>query len=603
MFAANAPIVGSIIMNHINFDSLNDITFSTLFAIPDYQRDYSWGRAEVETLLDDIRELHNKNGVNGTQKHFCGSIVVIKFDPKVSKNTQGAFQTLKLKNFEKVNVIDGQQRLSTLSLLLIAIKNRLRGTGYSVTKFEDMIDTGMKDDNGDFVPVLSFADINTQNCYRSLLYGKNIDYFPSRSGAKNMRNAFGLCEKFVERICTATTDVESALDRLIEQVRYHLTFVGIYCEEEADAYQIFESLNATGLSLTPAEQVKNLMLMKSQDNNAHTLSQWENIVSTVKETRIVAFLSHYLFYKNNKRVLKKDVYEEFKGLFKQESVNMILNELSTCASIYGELRDPSATNQAATYLLDMQDLGVEQAYVPLLAAGKRFGVQTFEFKGVADAILVYIVRHLVCSQSSNRLDTVFSQACTVIKDCNKSAADVIRFFKEKRMDDEKFHEHFTGLTFDYTAKPQRIARTLLRRIEEYAHGANYPVQFNRDDITVEHIIPKHPEIDDLRAWIGSDVDADDFDSKRFTDQTIKSIGNLALLFQPENTSAGNENYASKIAVYTSPMKDKNGKNRGIPCDNFKLIEGLLAKNPTWFDGKSVQARSESLARLAEAAWA
>ena len=151
-------------MNHINFDCLDDITHSTLFAIPDYQRDYSWGTAEVETLLEDIRELLNRNGINGTQKHFCGSIVVIKFDPTVSKNTQGAFQTLKLKNFEKVNVIDGQQRLSTLSLLLIAIKERLKGSGYVVSKYDDMIDTGMKDNNGDFVPVLNFADLNTQNC-------------------------------------------------------------------------------------------------------------------------------------------------------------------------------------------------------------------------------------------------------------------------------------------------------------------------------------------------------------------------------------------------------------------------------------------------------
>lgn len=589
-------------MNHINFDCLDDITHSTLFAIPDYQRDYSWGTAEVETLLEDIRELLNRNGINGTQKHFCGSIVVIKFDPTVSKNTQGAFQTLKLKNFEKVNVIDGQQRLSTLSLLLIAIKERLKGSGYVVSKYDDMIDTGMKDNNGDFVPVLNFADLNTQNCYRSLLYGKPVNYFPNRSGAKNMCNALELCRKFVDSVCSATTDVEGALDRLIEQVRYHLTFVGIYCEEEADAYQIFESLNATGLSLTPAEQVKNLVLMKSQDNNAHTLSQWENIVSTVGEARIVAFLSHYLFYKNSRRVPKKDVYEEFKSLFKKEAVSMVLNELTACASIYGELREPSATNQASALLLDMRDLGVEQAYVPLLAAGMRFGVHTSDFRKAADAILVYIVRHLVCSQSSNKLDTVFSQACATIKDASKTIDDVIDFFRGKRMDDDQFHKHFAGLTFDYTAKPQRIARTLLRRVEEYSHGSNYPVQFNRDELTVEHVIPKHPEIDDLRAWIGNDVDADDFDSKRFTDQTIKSVGNLALLFQPENTSAGNDNYASKISVYTSPMKGKGGKDRGIPRDHFKLIEEILADNPTWFDGKSVQTRCETLAKIAVAAW-
>lgn len=590
-------------MNHINFDCLDDITHSTLFAIPDYQRDYSWGTSEVETLLEDIRELLNKNGINGTQKHFCGSIVVIKFDPTVSKNTQGAFQTLKLKNFEKVNVIDGQQRLSTLSLLLIAIKRRLNGSGYAVSKYEDMIDTGMKDNNGEFVPVLNFADLNTQNCYRSLLYDKDIKYFPNRSGAKNMLKALELCEKCVDSICSTTNDVEGTLDRLIEQVRYHLTFVGIYCEEEADAYQIFESLNATGLSLTPAEQVKNLVLMKSQDNNAHTLSQWENIVNTVGESRIVAFLSHYLFYKNCKRVPKKDVYEEFKSLFKREAVSVVLNELTACASIYGELREPSATNQSSAVLLDMRDLGVEQAYVPLLAAGMRYQVDTPEFRTAADAILVYIVRHLVCSQSSNKLDTVFSQACVIIKDSNKNIADTVAFFEDKRMDDDRFKRHFSALTFDFTAKPQRIARTLLRRVEEFAHGSNYPVRFNRDELTVEHVIPKHPEINDLRAWIGSDVDAEDFDVKRFTDQVIKSVGNLALLYQPENTSAGNDNYASKIAVYTNPMKGKGGKDRGIPCKTFKLIEGILTDNPKTFDGDSVQARAEVLAELAGSAWA
>ena len=587
----------------MNFECLDDITHSTLFAIPDYQRDYSWGTAEVETLLEDIRELLNRNGINGTQKHFCGSIVVIKFDPSVSKNTQGSFQTLKLKNFEKVNVIDGQQRLSTLSLLLIAIKNRLKGSGYAVSKHEDMIDTGMKDSNGEFVPVLNFADLNTQNCYRSLLYGKDINYFPNRSGAKNMLKAAELCRKFVDKICAETTDAEGALDRLIEQVRYHLTFVGIYCEEEADAYQIFESLNATGLSLTPAEQVKNLVLMKSQDNNAHTLTQWENIVSTVGEARIVAFLSHFLFYKNNKRIAKKDVYNEFKSLFKREAVGMVLNELTACSAIYGELRSPSATNLASPILLDLRDLGVEQAYVPLLAVGKRFGVLSVDFCKVADAVLVYVVRHLVCSQSSNKLDSVFSAACKRIANQEGDSSDVIAFFRNERMDDEKFREHFAGLTFEYTAKPQRIARTLLRRMEEFSHGSNYPVQFSRDDLSVEHVIPKHPSDKDLRAWIGSDADADDFDTKRFIDQTIKSIGNLALLFQPENTSAGNENYAAKVAVYTNPMKDKNGNDRGVPCDTFKLIEEILASNPDWFDGESVRNRADALAKIAVTAWA
>lgn len=102
-------------MNSIEFNSLDDILHNTIFAIPDYQRGYSWSNAEVSTLLEDIERLYFDNGDEGSEReHFCGAIVTIPFDPEVSRNTKDAMSLRGIKNFEKVNVIDGQQRLSTL---------------------------------------------------------------------------------------------------------------------------------------------------------------------------------------------------------------------------------------------------------------------------------------------------------------------------------------------------------------------------------------------------------------------------------------------------------------------------------------------------------
>lgn len=592
-------------MNHIDFNSLDDIVHNTVFSIPDYQRDYSWSRGEVETLLDDIGALYetnSKSGVSKVSKHFCGSIVTIAFDEEVSRNTRDILKSPRLKNFDKMNVIDGQQRLSTLSLLLIALRDYAKENGIELEeKIDQLIDTEKKDENSRLVPVINFSNINTQECYRSLLYGTSDKFTKKYLGAKHLNHNYQLCKQFIDEFCERENP-EKAVNGLAEQVRYNLTFVGIYCEEDSDAYQIFESLNATGLSLTPAEQVKNIVLMKSKSRD-QSLSQWENISSLVGEDCMVDFLSHFLFYKKSSRVSRKDTYSEFKNILRSDSVSSVLSELTNCAKVYAELKNPSANNPACMQLQDMRDFGQVQAYVPLLAAGVKFGVSTEDFASVVDSILVFVARHIVCGQSSNKLDAVFSSACEVMVDESKTAKDVIEFFKQQQQCNDVFEDYFRNLTFDYSAKPQKIAKTLLRRIEEKEWGAHMPISVDRKQLSVEHIIPKQPDIEVLRQWVGSSViDAEGFDNVDFTNQVIKSIGNMAILYQPENSSAGNDNYEDKLNKYSADLKDSHGVSRGKPIDTFKLIGELVRDYPDKFDDKSVYQRAKDLAKKAVIAW-
>ena len=121
------------------------------------------------------------------------------------------------------------------------------------------------------------------------------------------------------------------------------------------------------------------------------------------------------------------------------------------------------------------------------------------------------MRHNVCSLSTNKLDAIFSEALKLIDKDDSTAADIEEFFKKHRPDDEAFKTAFESLTFDYSAKPQRVARTYLRRIEEKQRGSNQPLKISRGDLSAEHIIPKSADLDTLRGWLGDKIDEKDFD--------------------------------------------------------------------------------------------
>lgn len=589
----------------MNFNTFDDIVHNKLFAIPDYQRDYAWKKSSVETLLDDIIALADRNGEEGRSVHFVGSIVTVDFDEDVSGATKHIFTSKSIKNMDKVNVIDGQQRLTTLSILLMTIRDVAKERDYTIDQdFSELIDTRKKDAEGNYIPVLNHAKKNTALAYRSFLYGEQHKFDKRKLGAKNMVTTYAICLERVKKECDKASNPEMYINVLRDQVVYQLNFVLIHCAGISNAFQIFESLNSTGLPLTPAELMKSLVMSKYTSPDVG-LSKWDEIVNLTSEDDIVAFLAQYLFCFNKHRIQKSEIYPSYKEMLKTRSVTDLLDSLKEYATVYHELRSPSATLKCSDILLDFKDLSQEQAYVPLMAAGCRFGVSSKDFEKVANAILVFCVRHNVCSLSTNKLDTIFSEALKLIDKDDSTAADIEKFFKKYRPDDESFKTAFEGLTFDYSAKPQRVARTYLRRIEEKQHGSNQPLKISREDLSAEHIIPKSVDLNTLRGWLGDKIDEKDydFDIDTFTENTVKSVGNLVLLFKPENSSAGNNSYADKFEVYNKELIDKEGNKRGVPRETFKLIDQLLIDYPDKFDDICVANRAKQLAKLACSAWA
>lgn len=594
-------------MSVLEFESLDDVMHNKIVVVPDYQRDYSWSSTEWATLAEDLENLYERSVSDTTCKHFIGSIVLIPLDDAISHAARSIVSDPKLNKYSKYNIIDGQQRISTLSILFIAIRDYAEKHGIELDEgrsIENILDTGKRDADGNGIPVLHFSQDNTQRCFNSMLFGADLKFDQRRVGARRLLSA----KRFFDERLVALFDggeVEEEINKYVYQVLYSLQMVEIDCNEDSDAFQIFESLNATGVPLTPAEQVKNLVLMHSGSKDV-SLSYWEKIVESTGEDELVEFLAQFMFCRENHRVSRKDIYREFKDALRTSKVSEVLSEMSEYAEFYSQLRNPSAALPASGALKDLSDLGQRQAYVPLLLAAARLGVKSKEFAEVADAVLVFIVRHQVCSQSTNKLDVVFSSACEIIKNEAKTLEDIVAFFRREQMDDRLFEQMFKELSFPYTATAQRKARVYLKRIEEREKGSNNPLLLQAPGLSVEHIIPKQPSIGQLEGWIGeaaaeelrsSDPKLDDF-----SEQIIMSIGNLALLYAPENSSANNQDYSAKRECYTRSVVDKDGENRGIPCEVFSLIRDLLDDYQDEFTDRSVQERACKLARKATVAW-
>lgn len=592
-------------MSALEFESFDAVMHNKIVAVPDYQRDYSWSKAELTTLWDDIEALWDRSPFEANASHFIGSIVLIPFDKDLSSCAAALSAEKKLGGFKKYNIIDGQQRISTISILLVSVRDYAASNGIELNEdVNSLLDTKKPDSEGNPIPVLHFSQENTQRCYNSILYGIDAEYDGRKRGARRILAAKRFFDEMIAGLFDGCEDVQDRLNRYVDDILYSLELVEIDCNEDSDAFQIFESLNATGVPLTPAEQVKNLVLMRSGTRDV-SLSRWEKIVEDAGEDDFVEFLAQYLFCKKNRRISRKDIYAEFKDEIKEKGVSDVLDDMRVYGAIFRQLKNPLSGSEAASSLKDLEYLGQRQAYVPLMLAARRFGIKSKDFAAISDALLVFIVRHQVCSQSTNKLDSVFSRTCDCIKDEAKSPGDIISFFRNEQMPDDVFREMFRSLSFPYSGAAQKRARVYLKRMEEKAKGVNAPWRLQDSDLSVEHIMPKQPSIADLNEWIGeeeaeqlreSDPQLDDF-----SERVIMSIGNLALLFVPENSAASNRSYKEKREHYQTSLLRQDGE-RCVPAETFTLIRDLLDAYPETFAEKDVSDRAGRLADQAVEVW-
>jgi uncharacterized protein with ParB-like and HNH nuclease domain/predicted transport protein len=542
---------------------------SPQFVIPIYQRTYSWTELECLQLWDDIMRAGRNEQVNA---HFVGSVVYIE---------KGLYQ---VSTGSPLLVIDGQQRLTTVSLLLEALARHLHDTepveGFSAKKIRHYyLLNPLEEGERGFKLILTQTD---KDSLISLVQQKDL---PAGHSLRLKRNF----DFFVERVARLDSDVD-ALCRGLSK----LVIVDVALNRDQDNPQrIFESMNSTGRELSQADLIRNYILMGLEPKHQTQLYEdhWRpmevNFGQEAYGSHFDSFMRHYLTLKTGEIPNLRAVYEAFKGYSREpevdsRGVDSLVRDIRSFAGYYCSMALGKETDKAlAEAFQDLRELKVDVAYPFLLELYHDYATSILELNDFVRAIRLveaYVFRRAICAIPTNSLNKTFA---TFRRNLRKDrylesiqAALVLLPSYRRFPNDEEFKREFAAR--DLYNFPRRSY--WLRRLENHGRKERVPV----DEYTIEHIMPQN---DNLSAKWREDLGPD---WEHVHETRLHTLGNLTL-------TGYNSEYSDR------PFIEKRDITGGFKESPLRLNEGLGAIN-NWNEG-AIQERADRLAAVAVGVWA
>lgn len=510
-------------------------TPKTQFVIPIYQRNYEWRTIQCEQLLNDIIEA----GKNRRQ-HFVGSIVYIH---------DGYGHYLPGGTNELI-IIDGQQRLTTITLLYIALyhyaidngKNRLAEEIYEECIINKFVDNEHKlklkpTENNDFElkALINRTLIDTGNRYSSII--NNYNYF--RNYIKKNHN-----------------DIESILAGL-----EMLMFVEILLDRDYDnAQRIFESLNSTGLDLSEADLIRNYILMdKTASEQKELYNQyWEYIEQNTRiedKNKLPDFIRDYLTFSKERIVNKNEVYHTFKKEFQIHDIAVLktlLADIKRLAQPYGKLLDPNKEQdkEIRKELNNINQLEINTSYPFLMKVYDDYINNVIEkdcFVRILRFIQTFAFRRFILDLPTNTLNKIFMSLYGEIDKSNYEESlyrHIMRLKGRQRMPNDMEVRAAIKDKDIYNSKPKN-KYYLFENLENWGSKELYVDVYGNDNITIEHIFPQTP----AQEW-HNDLNKEDYAD--FSQKYLHTIGNLTL--SGNNNAMGNKTFLVK-----RDMNQNNGE--------------------------------------------
>ncbi len=376
------------------------------FVIPIYQRLYSWKKEQCEQLWDDIIKIGGNDKMNG---HFIGSILYVRDGITHSNNP--------------LLIIDGQQRLTTITLLFIALRNHSSDEvkileKFSREKIESYLINSNKDSDKKFRLILSESDKDTLLS----LIDKNKRK-PSEPSVKIMEN-FKLFEEWINK----NTDKLEAIFKGLEK----LMIVWIALKKEKDDPQlIFESMNSKGIELTQTDLIRNYIIMETEVEKQkdfynqywrameedfkqnETLFKQNKKSSKQNEKLFDRFVRHYLMIKTGKIPNEKRVYGAFKDYQQKEGIEIedLLKDLQKYCGYFCQIAFKKEAdkdlNKALSFLADLERDVVYPLLLELYSDYKDGVLSKQDFIPIIALTESYLCRRAVCGLGSNGLNKVF----------------------------------------------------------------------------------------------------------------------------------------------------------------------------------------------------
>ncbi|MGH1581087.1 GmrSD restriction endonuclease domain-containing protein [Helicobacter pylori] len=530
------------------------------FVIPIYQRLYSWKKEQCEQLWDDIIKIGGNDKMNG---HFIGSILYVRVDDTHSS---------------PLLIIDGQQRLTTITLLFIALRDHLNDEYELLEKFSHqkiqnryLINSDEKGDKK-FKLILSEPDRDTLLS----LIDKNKRK-PSEPSLKIMEN-FKLFEKWISENTDKLETIFKGLDKLM--------VVEISLERGKDNPQlIFESMNSTGKDLTQTDLIRNYILMglEPEKQKIFYKKYWRAMEEDFKqnETLFNQFVRHYLTIKTREIPNINKVYEAFKRYQQERGIEteVLLQDLQKYCRYFCQIafkkEDNKDLNKALSFLVDLEMDVIYPLLLELYIDYSDGVLSKQDFIPIIYLTESYLCRRAVCGIPSNGLNKFFPSFTKKI-DKKQYLKSVEEHFgsltgNQKFPKDSEFKDSFITIDF-YSFKKKEY---FLERLENF--DTKEPV--NTQECTIEHIMPQTLNLEWERD-LGENFQA-------IHDKYLHTIGNLTL-------TGYNEKYSN------NSFQEKRDMENGFKQSPLKLNQSL--KDLEVFGEKEIEKRANDLADWALKIW-
>ncbi len=534
--------------------------------IPIYQRVYSWEKEQCKELWDDIIKIGGDDKMDG---HFIGSILYARVDGTHSS---------------PLLIIDGQQRLTTITLLFIALRDHLNDEDELLEKFSHQKNQNRylinSDEKGDkkFRLILSDSDKDT---LLSLIDKDRRK--PSEPSSKIMEN-FKLFEEWIRK----NTDKLEAIFKGLEK----LMIVWIALEKGKDDPQlIFESMNSKGIELTQTDLIRNYIVMETEvEKQEYFYNQyWRAMEEDFKQSKKQSkredlfnkFVRHYLTIKTKTPNINK-VYEAFKRYQQERGIEteVLLQDLQKycrffCQIVFKKEADKDL-NKALGFLVDLEMDVVYPLLLELYSDYSDGVLSKQDFIPIIYLIESYICRRAVCGLGTNSLNKVFP---SFTKKINKdqyleSIKAHFGYLTEKQRfpNNDEFKDCFIAINF-YNLKEKK--KYFFERLENF--DTKEPV--NTQKCTIEHIMPQELT-EEWKRDLGENF-------QEIHDKYLHTIGNLTKTGY--NTEYGNRSF-----------QKKRDMEKGFKQSPLRLNQGL--RDLESFGEEEIKKRANDLADLALKIW-
>lgn len=536
------------------------------FVIPVYQRNYDWLIDNCDQLFSDLVKLSRSN----RRSHFFGSIVTSAADSSYNRL-----------------VIDGQQRLTTISLLLLAGIKAVKDGAVEISeesKLDEAYEVFLKAKFCNSERKIKLVPIENDRIAYDKIFNEEDSFDEDSKITRNYRHLYDLLTRKPQAL---------SFDQLLDAIE-RLQIISIELDSDDDAQLIFESLNSTGLALTEADKIRNYLLMSltPEEQQVCFKNYWQKIEEST-ENQPTKFLRDYLTIQQQlqRPVRQSNIYYEWKKYMDGHDRKNELVKMLDYAHYYQQVTEAKLStaklSEKMRHICNIETDVTNVFFIQFLKYASANNLSENEVFKVIDLVENYLARRIVCNMPGNALTQVF---CALHKDVLKSIeeyssanveldnsySDILAYHIMRRDGnyqlprDMQFVESIKTRDAYHMLKPFQIF--LFERLENSVHGEYNDVatDMKKKDATIEHIMPQTLN-GDWKAMLGDNFEEiQDKYLHTFANLTLTGINselsNKPFEIKRDGKTIGNE-------VYPGYKNSKYRLTKSVTsCDKWTEIE-------------------------------